>query len=92
MVKKLEKKNLALLNIYRFFLCLGILENILATWYLFSIPTKTKIVFLAGFSMQRIGASFAIFFLMGVYFFSPLRFVQIPEISQIPHIQTGNYP
>jgi len=60
-------KNLTLLNIYRLFLGLGILENILAGWYLFSISSKTKSVFLAGFSLQRIGAGFAIFFVLGVY-------------------------
>ena len=64
-----KNKNKFLLNIYRFFLGLAILENILAAWYLFSIPSKTQKVFLAGFSPQRILAGLAIFLLSGVYVF-----------------------
>ena len=69
MVTKSKYKNPGLLNIYKLFLGLAILENILASWYLFSIPSKTRSVFLAGFSRQRIGAGFAILFVIGVYLF-----------------------
>jgi hypothetical protein len=69
MVTKSKYKNPGLLNIYKLFLGLAILENILASWYLFSIPSKTRSGFLAGFSRQRIGAGFAILFVIGVYLF-----------------------
>jgi hypothetical protein len=66
---KSEFKLLTLLDFYRLFLGLGILENILASWYLFSLPSKTRTVFLAGYSLQRIGAGFMIFFVLGIYIF-----------------------
>jgi len=66
MASESKYKKPALLDIYKLFLGLAMLENILATWYLFSIPTKPQNVFLAGFSLQRIGAGFAIFFVFGV--------------------------
>jgi len=69
MAVKPKFKSITLLDFYRLFLGLAILENILAVWYLFSIPTKTKNAFLAGFSLQRFGAGFAIFFVLGVYVF-----------------------
>jgi hypothetical protein len=69
MVIKPKLKSTSLLNIYESFLGLGILENILAAWYLFSLPTKTTRVFLAGFSLQRIGAGFVIIIILGVYIF-----------------------
>jgi hypothetical protein len=67
MTMKSKLKPLILLNCYRLFLGLGILENILAAWYLFSLPSKTQKVFLAGFSLQRIGAGMVICFLSGIY-------------------------
>jgi hypothetical protein len=69
MATKLRLKRLTLLDFYRLFLGLGILENILAGWYLFSLRSKTQNVFLAGFSLQRIAAGFAIFLVLGVYVF-----------------------
>ncbi len=69
MTAKPKLKGPALIDVYRFFLCLGILENILASWYLFSLPSKTQTVFLAGFSLQRVGVGFAIFFVLGIYIF-----------------------
>jgi hypothetical protein len=69
MATKLKFKRVTLLDFYRLFLGLGILENILATWYLFSFRSKTQNVFLAGFSLQRIGAGFAILLVLGVYIF-----------------------
>jgi len=69
MVSESKPKKTALIDIYKSFLGLAMLENILATWYLFSIPTKTKNAFLAGFSLQRIGAGIAIIIVLGVYIF-----------------------
>jgi hypothetical protein len=69
MVMKPKFKESTLLDFYRLFLGLAILENILASWYLFSIPSKALYVFLAGYSLHRIGAGFAIFFVLGVYIF-----------------------
>jgi len=69
MVMKSKNKRPDLLEIYKIFLGLAILEKILATWYLFSIPSKTHNTFLAGFSLQRIGAGCAIFFVIGVDIF-----------------------
>src|SRR5664280_569688 len=69
MATKLKLKRLTLIDFYRLFLGLGILENILAGWYLFSLRSKTQNVFLAGFSLQRIAAGFAIFLVLGVYVF-----------------------
>jgi len=68
METKPKYKRPALLDIYKLFLGLGILENILAGWYLFSIPSKTQNTFLAGFSLQRIGAGGALLLVIGVYF------------------------
>ena len=69
MVTNSKLKRLTLLDFYRLFLSLGILENILAGWYLFSLPSKTQNVFLAGYSLQRIGAGLAVCFVLGVYIF-----------------------
>ena len=66
---KSKLRLLTLLNLYRFFLGLEILENILAAWFLFSIPSKTRSVFLAGYSLKRIGAGFVILFVIGIFFF-----------------------
>jgi len=69
MSMKSKPTRVTLLDFYRLFLGLGILENILATWYLFSLRSKTQNVFLAGFSLQRISAGFAILLVLGVYIF-----------------------
>ena len=69
MATKSKPKKPTLIDFYRLFLSLGILENILAGWYLFSLPSKTQNVFLASYSLQRIGAGLAIFFVLGVYIF-----------------------
>jgi hypothetical protein len=69
MTVKPKYKSITLLDFYRIFLGIAILENILAAWYLFSLPSKAQKVFLAGFSLQRLGAGFAIFFVLGVYIF-----------------------
>ena len=69
MALKPKFKSINLLCFYKLFLGVAILENILATWYLFSIPSKTLDVFLAGYSLQRIGAGFAILLVLGVYIF-----------------------
>ena len=69
MATKPKPRHLVLLDYYRFFLGLGIVENILAAWYLFSIPSKTQRGLLAGFSLQRLGAGFVLFVLVGIYIF-----------------------
>jgi len=69
MATKPKLKRLTLPDFYRIFLGLGIIENMLAGWYLFSLPSKTQNVFLAGYSLQRIGAGLAICFVLGVYIF-----------------------
>src|ERR1035437_8946623 len=66
---KQKFNNIPLLVFYKLFLGLGILENILGAWYLFSLPSKAQKVFLFGYSLQRLGAGFAIFFVLGVYIF-----------------------
>ena len=69
MATKSKSRPLALLDLYRIFLSLGVIENILAAWYLFSLPSKTQKVFLAGFSLQRLGAGGAVFLVVGIYIF-----------------------
>jgi hypothetical protein len=69
MAMKSKLKRLTLLDFYRLFLGLGILENMLAGWYLFSLPSKAQKVFLGGYSLQRIGAGLAICLVLGVYIF-----------------------
>jgi len=69
MVMKLRKQSFGLLDFYKLFLGIAILENILAVWFLFSIPSKTKFIFLAGYSLQRVMAGFVIFLVIGVYIF-----------------------
>ncbi len=66
---KTKIKKPTLVDFYRLFLGLAILENILAFWYLFGLPSKTQNAFLAGYSLQRISAGFAILFILGVYIF-----------------------
>ncbi len=69
MTTKLKLKRHILLDFYRLFLGLGILENVLAGWYLFSLRSKTQKVFLAGYSLQRIVAGLAIFCVLGAYIY-----------------------
>ena len=67
---KSKLKSLTLLDFYKLFLGLAILEGILALWFLFRIPSEIQNAFVAGFSLQRISIGFAILLVLGVFIFS----------------------
>jgi hypothetical protein len=69
MVVKLKFKIITLLDFYKLFLCLAILEGSLALWWLFRIPSETRNTFLANFSLQRIGLGFVIIVVLGVFIY-----------------------
>ncbi len=55
MATKLRFKSINLLDYYRLFLGLAILEGCLVSWFIFRVPSKTGFAFLAGYSRLRIG-------------------------------------
>lgn len=63
-----KPKSFSLLNLYRIFLGLAILEGLLALWFLFRIPSETGSASLLNYSLQRIGMGVVI--LLGMGFFS----------------------
>jgi hypothetical protein len=70
MANKSKLKSLTLLDFYKLFLGLGILEGFLALWFLFRVPSETRNTFLANFSLQRIGLGFVTIVVLGVLIYS----------------------
>ena len=64
-----QRKVFSLTNLYRLFLGMGVIENSLICWYLFSLPTKTERAFLIGYSLKRLSAGSAILLGIGLYIF-----------------------
>ena len=69
MRKKFNFPSLALSRYYKIFLGLAILEGFLAFWFLFRIPSESRNVTLAGYSMQRFGTGFIIILALIALFF-----------------------
>ncbi len=67
---KSRLKSLSLLNLYRVFLSLAIIEGVLALWYLFRIPSETQSASLFNYSLQRLGMGFAILIVLGFLVFA----------------------
>jgi hypothetical protein len=59
----------SLLNLYRVFLGLAVLEGVLALWFLFRIPSETRNASLFNYSLQRLGMGFVILLLLGIFIF-----------------------
>jgi len=70
MAVKPKFKSVTLLDFYRLFLGLAILEGLLALWFLFRIPSETRNSFLANFSLQRIALGFVFIVVLGVFIYS----------------------
>ena len=70
MAMKPKIKSITLLDFYRLFLGLAILEGFLALWFFFRIPSETRNAFLVNFSWQRIGIGFVFIVVLGVFLFS----------------------
>jgi hypothetical protein len=64
---KSKLKSTSLLNLYRIFLGLAIIEGILALWFLFRIPSESRNASLFNFSLQRVGIGFAILLILGIF-------------------------
>jgi hypothetical protein len=64
---KSKPKSLSLLNLYRVFLGLAILEGLLALWFLFKIPSETGSASLFNYSLQRIGMGVVILLVIGLF-------------------------
>ena len=63
---KSKLNKLTLLDFYKLFLSLAILEGILAFWFAFRVPSKAGSAFLAGYSRLRIGVGAAAVFFLAV--------------------------
>ena len=70
MALKPKFKSIPLLDFYKLFLGLTILEGCLALWFLFRVPSETRNSFLANFSLPRIGLGFVIIVVLGVFIYS----------------------
>jgi hypothetical protein len=66
MAIKSKLKRLTLLDFYKLFLGLAILEGVLASWFVFRVPSKAGSAFLAGYSRLRIGIGAAAVFVLAV--------------------------
>jgi hypothetical protein len=62
-------KRLTLLDFYRLFLGLAILEGCLVSWLVFRVPSDAGSAFLAGYSRLRIGIGAAVVFVLAVLIF-----------------------
>lgn len=65
--KNLHRKHLSLMDLYRCFLGLAIIEGMLAFWFLYRVPSETQSGFLFGFSLPRIILGIAILFIIGLF-------------------------
>ncbi|MGD0750965.1 MAG: hypothetical protein ABSA23_06105 [Anaerolineales bacterium] len=70
MALKPKFKSITLLDFYKLFLGLAILEGFLALWWLFRVPSEARNTFLANFSLQRISLGFVIIVVLGVFIFA----------------------
>jgi hypothetical protein len=69
MAWKPASKSIPLIGFYRLFLGLAILEGILASWFVFRVPSKAGSGFLAGYSRLRVGTGAAALFILAVLIF-----------------------
>ena len=64
-----KPRSLSLLDLYRVFLGLAVLEGFLALWSLFRIPSESHNASLFNYSLQRVGIGFAILLLLVILIF-----------------------